>query len=459
MRQFSIAAFIFILSSLSANAHPFAIDSVSKPSAASGPDTSKIAADTGKSCHCNIPLAPIRTFDYSQTFASLSPVLGDIYGDNTIQLDIDFHMNSNSMPTTFAGAFLSKNEITDAMKNRVLSYAKKIVKYEDELKAGLAYKHYFKKQNLTFYLSYYHRNMRQLTTSRDAFELIFVGNKAFEDKTADLSHISFQNLMYNQYSIGVSKSDGHFFAGINVSYLQGFSNQQVKNPNGSLYTAPYGEYLNVSYNMTFNEASTGATHFFDLNGQGISADLQFGYSTEKSRFTVTVQDLGYITWNKHPVNYTGDTSLTFNGVVINDLTNLSGSGFQGLKLDSQLAALSPRKTTSSYSTTLPATIQVTYSHLFKLKKHDMILTAAVNTRFLANYYAYGYVKTTFLLDHQWATSVSAGGGGYSLFNLGWDVGKKWKNLDFLIGTNNLIGCIVPMYYPGSSFYIRVAAHF
>jgi hypothetical protein len=444
MRQFSIAAFFICLLILSATAQ----------------DTSRAVIDTPMQRDQKYPvLSPSHTFDYGQTFSSLSPLLGDVYAENTIQLDIDFHMNSNAMPTTFAGAFLTQNTITDAMKNQVLSYPGKIIKYEDELKAGLAYKHHFKKKNITLYLSCYHRNMRQLTTSRDAFELIFNGNAQFENKTADLSNITFQNLMYNQYSVGVSKSQGHFFAGINVSYLQGFSNQQLRNPTGSLYTAPYGEYLDVSYDAVFNEGSTGATHFFDLNGQGISADLQLGYNDEKSRFTFSVQDLGYITWAKHPVNYTGDTSFVFNGIVISDITNISGSGINGLNLDSQLNVLSPHKTTKAYTITLPATIQATYSRLFKLKKHDMIFTAGVNTRILAHYYAYGYVKTTFLLDHQWTTSASAGAGGYSLFNLGWDIGKRWKNLDFLIGTNNLIGCIVPMYYPGSSFYVRIAAHF
>lgn len=89
----------------------------------------------------------------------------------------------------------------------------------------------------------------------------------------------------------------------------------------------------------------------------------------------------------------------------------------------------------------------------------MILSVGVNTRLLYHYYAYGYVKTTFLLSHDWSTSVSAGAGGYSLFNLGYDFGKSWHNLDFLLGTNNLIGCLIPMYYPGSSFYLRLVAHF
>ena len=441
MRQFFFAAFLVFLSAISAIAQ----------------DSTKSVTDT--SCHCNVSKPPSHTFDAWQTYSSLSPMLANPDDANSIQLDIDFHMNSNALMTTFAGAFLSKNEITDAMKNRVLSFAKGDIKYEDELKAGLAYKHYFKKKYITLYVSYYNRDMRMLTTSHDAFQLIFEGNKPFENKTASLADINFQNLMYNQYSIGVSKTDGHFFAGINVSYLQGYMNQQVKNPNGSIYTAPYGEYLNVSYNLTFNEATTGASKFFDLNGQGVSADLQFGYSTEKTRFSVTVQDLGYISWGKHPVNYRGDTSLTYNGIEINNLTNVSSNGLQGLNLDSVISALGPKKTNTAYNTTLPATIQATFSQLIKLKKHDMIFTAGINTRLLTHYYAYGYVKTTFLLDHDFATSVSAGAGGYSLFNLGFDVGKKWKNLDFLIGTNNLIGCVVPMYYPGSSFYVRLATHF
>ena len=434
MRQFSIAALLFFLSVLSVTAQ----------------DSTLAVADTNRAFH---------TFGDRQLYSSLSPLLSQPTDANSIQLDIDFHMNSNAMPTTFAGAFLTQNDITPSMINRVLGYTKKDIKYEDELKAGFAYKHLFKKNGVTLYVSYYHRNMRYLTTSHDAFQLIFEGNKPFEDKTASLNDITFQDLMYNQYSVGVSKSAGHFFFGINVSYLQGFTDQQITNPNGGLYTAPYGEYLNVSYNMTFNEATTGASHFFDLNGQGVSGDLQFGYSTEKTRFSVTVQDLGYIRWAKHPVNYRGDTSLTYSGIEINNLTNISGSGIQGINLDSTISALEPRKSTRAYNTILPTTIQATFSQLFKLKKHDMILTVGINTRLLYHYYAYGYIKTTFLLNHNWSTSVSAGAGGYSLFNLGYDVGKSWRNLDFLLGTNNLIGCLVPMYYPGCSFYLRIVAHF
>ncbi|MBS1622605.1 MAG: hypothetical protein JST83_01195 [Bacteroidetes bacterium] len=422
-------------------------------STASAQDTTTTkAADTA--CHCVKVTPPVPTFHNDHLYHSLSPLLSECYDANEIQLDFDFHVNSNSIVTTFAGAFLTGKEITTTLRDRVAGYAPRMIKYEDEMKVGLAYKHYFKKPSVSLYVSYYHRNMRFLSTDRDAFEVLFYGNKRFEDKTASLNNINFENLMYNQYSIGVSKSDGHFFGGLNVSFLQGFSDQQVKNPRGSLYTAPYGEYLDVAYSMTFNQANNGASSFFDLDGKGFSADLQLGYNTDKWRLSVTVQDLGYINWNRRPTNYIGDTAFRYNGVVIPDLTNLSG-----IKIDSVLATLGPKKSNNAYSTNLPTIFQVNFSHLVKLKKNSMILTASVNTRLLKNYYAYGYVKAAFLLDHDWTTSVSAGAGGYSLFNLGMDVGKRWRNLDFIIGSNNLIGSLLPMYFPGSSAYFRVAAHF
>jgi hypothetical protein len=427
-------------------------------SSSSAQDSSRVVADTAKSCNCYVSEAPAPTFSESHTYAGLSPLLSQPSGANSLQLDVDFSNSSNAVTTMFAGAFLTQSDITDVMKNRVMAYAPRIIKYEDELKAGLAYKHYFKDRGTTLYLSYYHRNIRNLTTTRDAFQLVFFGNKPFEGRTADLSDIHFSNLMYNQYSIGLSKSDGHFFIGANISFLQGFNNQQLNNTSGGLYTAPYGDYLNMSYNMVFNQATVGASHFFDMNGVGISGDLKVGYSSERSRFTFSIQDLGAIGWGRHPVNYTGDTSLTYSGFAISDITNISGS-FNGLKLDSTFNRLIPRQTNNSYSTSLPTTIQVMYSRLFKLKRSSMVLTFSVNTKLLPKYYAYGYVKTSFLLHDGWSTSVMAGGGGYSLFDLGFDIGRSYKFFDFILGSKNLIGSILPMYYPGSSVYARIAAHF
>lgn len=391
-------------------------------------------------------------------YASLSPLIDDGRDANSIQLDASLQLNSNAVLSTFAGAFLTRKFIGQELINRVLSYAPRNIKYEDDIKLGLMYKHAFKK-GMELYFGYYTRNTRHLITDKDAFKLIFEGNAPFENQTASLNNINFENLMYNQYSLGISKTDGHFLAGIILSYLQGYNDNQLMNPSGSLYTAPYGEYLNLNYDLNYNQATPGASKFFDLNGQGISADLRLEYSTPNWRVGLTIQDLGYISWKKSPVNYIADTSFTYSGINISNFTNISGSGINGLNLDSVISALGPHKMQHAYNTTLPATIQLTFSRAFKLKKLAMVLSAGLNTKLLNDYYAYGYLKASFFLGQKWVTSVSAGGGGYSLFNLGWDVGKRWRNFDFILGSDNLIGSLLPMYYPGCSLYLRVAAHF
>jgi len=50
----------------------------------------------------------------------------------------------------------------------------------------------------------------------------------------------------------------------------------------------------------------------------------------------------------------------------------------------------------------------------------------------------------------------AGGGGYSLFNLGLDFSKRWKYFDLSIGTPNFIGLILPNHYTGTGLYLRLA---
>jgi hypothetical protein len=56
-------------------------------------------------------------------------------------------------------------------------------------------------------------------------------------------------------------------------------------------------------------------------------------------------------------------------------------------------------------------------------------------------------------------SVSAGGGNYSLFNLGAEFSKSWKYFDFALGTSNLIGLVAPAHYTGTGLYLRLATSF
>ena len=52
-------------------------------------------------------------------------------------------------------------------------------------------------------------------------------------------------------------------------------------------------------------------------------------------------------------------------------------------------------------------------------------------------------------------SASAGAGGYSLFDLGFEFAKYWKYFDLAVGSSNLIGLVAPGYYSGSGLYLKL----
>jgi hypothetical protein len=179
------------------------------------------------------------------------------------------------------------------------------------LKAGLSYQHYFSKNKVVFYASYFHRNMRYADITKDALNLVLYGNKMYEDKTASLDNMNFENLMYNQFSLGLGKQEGKLFAAVNLSFLQGFMDNQLRTTNAGIYTAPYGEYIDAKYGFSYNQANEGASPFFGLKGAGFSGDVHVGYQFNKGLLQFDVQDLGLIMWGKESINYGKGYSHSF----------------------------------------------------------------------------------------------------------------------------------------------------
>jgi hypothetical protein len=98
MRPFLVAALFIFIASITVCAQ----------------DSTSHAADTV--CHCVKTTPPIKTFTSDHLYYSLSPVVSESYTKDEVQLDFDFHMNSNSIPTTFAGAFLTGKDISVQLK-------------------------------------------------------------------------------------------------------------------------------------------------------------------------------------------------------------------------------------------------------------------------------------------------------------------------------------------------------
>jgi hypothetical protein len=331
--------------------------------------------------------------------------------------------------------------------------------YEHELNTGFQYKHLFKKNEVTLHLGYKYRNILYADITKDALNLVLYGNKMYEDQTANLSKMKFENLTYNQVSLGIGKKEQNLYASIMLSFLVGDNNQQLKVQSGGLYTAPYGEYLDINYAFRYNQSHVGQPGFFNPKGYGFSSDVHFEYEFNKGTLMVDVQDLGIITWGSQSFNYIKDTTFRFEGLIdIQNILKVNDYKFE-FNGDSLIRDLASSKTNYRYNTTLPATFQVTYSFFEKIKNTPVQINCGVQTRLLSNYYAMVYAKANFFLPKKFVTSLMLSGGGYSLFNVGWDVGYQGKHFQALIGCHNLIGLAAFYKYPSTSVSLRAAYRF
>jgi hypothetical protein len=408
--------------------------------------------------------SPMRFDLYNYTHQGLSNLFNEQLSPDTknrITIDGEYSNNSNAAPALMGYSILLKSTISNALKDRADKLIKKDLKFDDFLKTGISYRRYFQKSDLTMIVGYHHRQMRILKAPKDAFQTVFYGNARFEDQTADFSNITFQNHIYNQYSVGISKKISYpkyqMEFGVVGSLLQGINHLYLNTNTTSIYTAPDGEYLDIKYDLTFNGAKEGAVKFTELNGVGASVDMHLAFmNNNKWRVALDVMDIGQMIFKKNPYNYTGTKDVRFQGIVLPDLLTFSPQTFDTLNLDSTLRTYLPNKSGNRYYVFMPFTAQLVFS---KPINDKLVISAGLQYRFMPGYNVYGFAKVNYFLKKNAVISGSVGAGGYSLVNVGVDFTKRWKYFDLTVGTANLLGLVAPTHLPGTSIYIRLASSF
>ena len=243
------------------------------------------------------------------------------------------------------------------------------------------------------------------------------------------------------------------------SLIQGISLSEFSIEDGSLYTAPDGEYLDLAYDANIRQANIGAVSATDFNGFGTAFGLKLGYHFYDHHVMLSVQDVGFINWNSSSNLYSGDSAFRYEGVIVDDIFNLTSNPISGFNQDSLLSLLNLTETTSSFTRSIPATIDLTYRRFFD---NQIEIIARARYRSLRRYLPY----FTFSTGRRWELSrsviipkVTIGYGGYGLFTLGPEL--KWYNehVSLEVGSENVLGFIAPNTFTGSSLFLRFRTFF
>lgn len=276
-----------------------------------------------------------------------------------------------------------------------------------------------------------------LNFTKDLFNLTFYGNKPYAGTTLNLNNTSFKALSYSfvDFTIGntvkKNKSTMSYWADLGIVLGHSYTNFDL--PEASIYTDPLGDYLEITIKDGLLAVSDTLSQ--DLfQGIGGKMNLNFSYTNENSKLLVQAKNIGGISWNQIRSSKI-DTTLRFEGIEINNIFQLSDSVLNEVtSLDSLIDTKKQREFHM-----LPIDFNVFYSQSIGKITYDVF----ARYRLFANYNPFvrvgGYYKLPFVTP-----GITVAYGGYSDLHVG--LNTEINIIDALkisIGTNNILGAIVP----------------
>ncbi|MFL5754334.1 MAG: DUF5723 family protein [Bacteroidia bacterium] len=376
-----------------------------------------------------------------------------------ISANAEYEINSNSINNAFIDKFYFGGYIDSTMKNNVsekLSGYNRIGGH-----ANLNMVSFFGKDSssISFLVGLKEQKIFNANFSSDFFKLGFYGNKRYQGETANLSntninYYSFQELKFGMVWDNVDTTGASM--GIAISYLKGQNMFQLRTNNTSLYTAPDVSQVSLTTKASLAFSDTVHTGPDAINGNGLSAEffVETPYVSKlgKSKFFVSVNNLGFIRWNKNTRNYAADSTFTWSGIKVDNLFSIKDSTIKSIQSDSILNN-STEYSRHYVSTNLPTSLLILHKIQFN---RSFTLTNGFRHMFNGNYKPYIFIETEFTFNKIFSSNLHIGYGGYGRFNSGLSVACKLADR-FIIraGSNSIQGFIVPESTLGQGAYFSL----
>ena len=369
---------------------------------------------------------------------------------SVIGINGDYFYGSNAINNSLTNALLKNSFIDDELKksgslhdnNKFGNYFQSNIYYANmsDTLFGVP------DLGMRFGLNYY--SMQNISFTRDFYNLMFYGNKQYEDDYADISNIDVNTLTYQSFEFGLfkrfnEKENGYHTVYLGFSLIKGQSYRYLYTNEASLYTAPDGEYIDLSINSSYFASDSVETTMATLGGIGASLNFYWAYEDVKhnSRFEVTLTDLGLISWFDNPLNYSADTTIRFNGQEIDDIFNPETT--DEISQDSILQLIYSDSDNSTFLKSLPKRFQFAYTKRFLNNKY--IPTLGMGYFFNSNQFMPSiFLNNKLVMSPKLNFDFLFSYGGYTGFSLGLGLGLNViKNMKISIVSQNIVGVLMP----------------
>lgn len=242
--------------------------------------------------------------------------------------------------------------------------------------------------NWDFWLGIRQRHNFDFFYPKDLFSLVVQGNASHVGKTFDFSNLGLNVNLHREYTLGVASEYERWVFGGRVSLLQGLSNLYF-NPNslylsiedenfahtGGLDATLYSSGIPLDSDRmlnseVLNELGWVTDYFTRFRNPGVALSLGASYKfDQRTTFSFSVSDLGFIHWSDSTLNYNVKGETSFTGFdAFSDLIN------QGeLNMDSLFNALldnfSDEEFVEAYNVWLPTKFYLSANYQLASRTH------------------------------------------------------------------------------------------
>lgn len=246
---------------------------------------------------------------------------------NTISWNSTINLESNALTMDFASKILFGGFISNTQKNNWISNLSENNTLFSEFSNSISYNRNSGKNSFSFAMA--DRNLARIAFTDDLMKVALFGNYNYQGDTLIFDKTNLSLSRFQQVKMGYGRKfiiqDISVKISTALSYLNGNQQLSFLSEKASFYTAPYGTYNDLEYDIRAFATDTANFNYFEDNGHGVAFDFALNFQLKEKKYSIYLFDLGYINWKESILKYNTDTSFSFKGFEIQDLLAFNDS--------------------------------------------------------------------------------------------------------------------------------------
>ncbi len=383
-----------------------------------------------------------------------------LYPCPNIHFNGEYYINSDNVNNNFIydyykGGFLNRDIRTeqwdDLKSSNIIGNKSRYSAFYTEPLDSL-----FGQTNLFFTAVYAFDKQTEIQFTDDLFHLIMFGNKPTAGSYMDIGNSSYTTLKQQYFKIGLAKTFQQRNIKHRVNFMVGFhigQNYQniVAAENTQIFTDTSGTFIDINAPITYTKTHS-TTDKFRIASSGFSLNLSYDLIFKKHHFFLAVENMGYHFWNQRTEYYDRDTSFTFYGIEIADITTVDSLSFPQVLNDYGIETEKGKRRIA-----MPMHIRLGWEYQS---------FSWLKIRFMFSHYLHSIYKPQirfepeYIINEQTQIYPIISYGGYSDYNIG--IGLKYyiENWDVYIEARSeyIDGIVFPNTNSGIGGQIKIAKY-